>query len=376
MRRHSKSKTGFTLIELLVVIAIIAILISLLLPAVQQAREAARRTQCRNNMKQMGLAFHNYHDVFGEFASSDLTITTFGTGASVNVLGCSGWRTKLLPYLDQAVIYNAMDNDSDPFNPSAATAAAAAAIIPGFLCPSAPSANNSVVVSIPAGVPLLHPSVPNAAAWNQTSGRCDYENASGIRSGFYDDAVAVSGTAAGLPACKERDGILEQNVILLESGPAAAALYTAFGMDFGGESTTDHVKIRQIVDGTSNTILLTELASRNDLYYGREKQSATGPAAAAVASQGAFAGGGWASPFTENWWAGATPAGPAASGDGGGICAINCSNFRGAGAYSWHTGGTSALLADGSVRFVTQSTDAWVLGSLVTPIGGERPSPF
>jgi hypothetical protein len=324
-------------------------------------------------MKQMGLAFHNYHDVFGEFASSDLTVTTFNTGASINVLGCSGWRTKLLPYLDQAVIYNAMETDNDPFNASAAAAAAASAVIPGFLCPSAPDSDDLVVVSLPAGLDIL--GAPNAKAWNQTSGRCDYENASGIRSGFYDDAVAVSGAAAGLPACKERDGILEQNVFALEDGSNAVAIYAAFDIDVGGESTTDHVKIHQIADGTSNTILLTELASRNDLYYGREKQ----PLAAAPAPSGLqawTAGGGWASPFTENWWAGATPAGPAASGDGGGICAINCSNFRGAGAYSWHTGGTSALLADGSVRFVTQSTDAWVLGSLVTPIGGERPSPF
>jgi hypothetical protein len=324
-------------------------------------------------MKQMGLAFHNYHEVFGQFANSDLVVTTKNTGAALYGLGSSSWRTKLLPYLDQSVIYNNMDHSSDPFTATGAYAQAMAAAIPGFLCPSAPDNDDLVVVAVPAGANLL--GVPNADAWNLTSGRCDYENASGIRSGFYDDAVAVSGAAAGLPACKERDGILEQNVILLESGPAAAALYTAFGMDFGGESTTDHVKIRQIVDGTSNTILLTELASRNDLYYGREKQ----PLAAAPAPSGLqawTAGGGWASPFTENWWAGATPAGPAASGDGGGICAINCSNFRGAGAYSWHTGGTSALLADGSVRFVTQSTDAWVLGSLVTPIGGERPSSF
>lgn len=372
MRRHSKSKTGFTLIELLVVIAIIAILISLLLPAVQQAREAARRTQCRNNMKQMGLAFHNYHDVFGEFASSDLTITTFGTGASVNVLGCSGWRTKLLPFLDNAVIYNQMDNQNDPFNASTAAAAAAATVIPGFLCPSAPNVDNRVVVAIPAGANLL--GVPNASAWNQTSGRCDYENASGIRSGFYDDAVAVSGLAAGLAPVKERDGILEQNVILLESGPAAAAIYAGFGIDFGGESTTNHVKIHQIGDGTSNTILLTELASRNDLYFGRTRMTAATAPAAQWASQQFTGGGGWASPFTEHWWAGATPAGPAAAGDGGGVCAINCSNFRGAGAYSWHTGGTFALLADGSVRFVTQSTDAWVLGALVTPVGGELPA--
>jgi prepilin-type N-terminal cleavage/methylation domain-containing protein len=96
-------KRGFTLIELLVVIAIIAILIALLLPAVQQAREAARRTQCKNNLKQIGLALHNYHDVF----------RVFPTGVVPEVGGRRGasWLTRILPYIDQAGAYNQMTFD-------------------------------------------------------------------------------------------------------------------------------------------------------------------------------------------------------------------------------------------------------------------------
>src|SRR5690606_5643888 len=90
---------GFTLIELLVVIAIIAVLIALLLPAVQQAREAARRTQCKNNLKQLGLALHNYHDVYNSFPM----------GTQTPLTGASSWRFALLPYLDQAVVYNQAD---------------------------------------------------------------------------------------------------------------------------------------------------------------------------------------------------------------------------------------------------------------------------
>src|SRR5690606_20788824 len=94
------SRRGFTLIELLVVIAIIAILIALLLPAVQQAREAARRTQCKNNLKQFGLALHNYHDAF------DL----FPYGHQQEIAGATKrrncWFQSILPYIDQAPRYN------------------------------------------------------------------------------------------------------------------------------------------------------------------------------------------------------------------------------------------------------------------------------
>lgn len=95
----SSRRRGFTLIELLVVIAIIAVLIALLLPAVQQAREAARRSQCKNNLKQLGLAIHNYHDVFLCFPIADVN----GTSNPVSA------HARLLPYMDQTPVFNLID---------------------------------------------------------------------------------------------------------------------------------------------------------------------------------------------------------------------------------------------------------------------------
>ena len=102
-----KRRSGFTLIELLVVIAIIAVLIALLLPAVQQAREAARRTQCKNNLKQLGLALHNYHDVANTFPPGWINRNTNGVAGTATFPGNSwGWNAYLLPYMDQGNIYN------------------------------------------------------------------------------------------------------------------------------------------------------------------------------------------------------------------------------------------------------------------------------
>ena len=94
---------AFTLIELLVVIAIIAVLIALLLPAVQQAREAARRTQCRNNLHQLGLAMHNYHDTHNTFPFGFIPMASpppLGSGTT--------WGAMLLPFLDETAIYNSL----------------------------------------------------------------------------------------------------------------------------------------------------------------------------------------------------------------------------------------------------------------------------
>jgi prepilin-type N-terminal cleavage/methylation domain-containing protein len=146
----SRSRRGFTLIELLVVIAIIAILIALLLPAVQQAREAARRTQCRNHMKQIGLALHNY--------TSSHNVLPFGKGPSyapidptIPVYARWSQHALILPYLDQAPLYNTINFNRPPdtpgmggviafmpaySNPGGINATPSRTVVPGFLCPS------------------------------------------------------------------------------------------------------------------------------------------------------------------------------------------------------------------------------------------------
>ena len=126
MSRLNRRPRGFTLIELLVVIAIIAVLIALLLPAVQQAREAARRTQCKNNAKQLGLALHNYHDTFLMFPMS------YGQGNYGEGGKFISWLTASLPYIDQAPLYNSLDF-SQPINGTAANTAMASTVIPAFL---------------------------------------------------------------------------------------------------------------------------------------------------------------------------------------------------------------------------------------------------
>jgi prepilin-type N-terminal cleavage/methylation domain-containing protein/prepilin-type processing-associated H-X9-DG protein len=134
--KFGKIRRGFTLIELLVVIAIIAVLIALLLPAVQSAREAARRIQCTNNIKQLGLALHNYHTANNSFPQ--------GVAASFTPYGCvawSGWSAQslLLPYVEQSTIYNAANFNLDPFSLPYSAAIQGTAVftkIASFLCPS------------------------------------------------------------------------------------------------------------------------------------------------------------------------------------------------------------------------------------------------
>lgn len=134
MRSPALPRRAFTLIELLVVIAIIAVLIALLLPAVQQAREAARRSQCKNNLKQLGLAMLNYHDTHRAYAANYAQRPSGGSGQTIADTGRS-WLMFILPYIDNANLYNQI-NFNGPLVGNTVNTTVAQTIVPTYLCPS------------------------------------------------------------------------------------------------------------------------------------------------------------------------------------------------------------------------------------------------
>lgn len=152
----SPRRRGFTLIELLVVIAIIAILVAILLPAVQQAREAARRSQCKNNLKQIGVALFNYEETFGAFPAANYRSNQGGSNNGTEGRDALwGWGTMILPFMDQQGLYDALD----PSNRALELAVADPGTIDqmrqplaGFLCPSDPGESTNDIRRLPTNV--------------------------------------------------------------------------------------------------------------------------------------------------------------------------------------------------------------------------------
>ncbi|MCC7422392.1 MAG: DUF1559 domain-containing protein, partial [Planctomycetaceae bacterium] len=238
--------SGFTLIELLVVIAIIAILIALLLPAVQQAREAARRTQCRNNLKQIGIALHNYHDtarVFPFGGSGDSQNYNWGAGGSTGHC-LFNWRGHILPYIDQAPLYNAMvtgmgaNNISQPQGASASGYQAAAAalpavklLLPAYQCPSDPGTSKTDEGGGPWGATTpVYSGIP-----------ASYFGSAGPAS-TYSYANQCSST----PGCTVYGGTNDFNGAGNTASPGMFVLRAS------------RIGIRDVTDGTSNTLLVGE----------------------------------------------------------------------------------------------------------------------
>lgn len=345
---RSGQPRGFTLIELLVVISIIAILIALLLPAVQQAREAARRTQCRNNLKQIGIAMHNYHDTYRMFAKPAIIGLKLASGLDVSTV--SPWSVALLPMMDQGPLFDRYSGGMAPLDPyDPANRSITETVIEGYQCPSAPSAR-LIEYTLPAGTPLgSFP--PTARDFDFRGGRIDYEAVSGVRGDLAN--VAYSGNPGG-----SRHGYSTWALVAVDGVPYA---------DGGYDSA-----IRSVTDGTSHTLQIVELAGRNQLW--RVGQLVTDTSDPEYTPQLWTSGGAWADPFRELWVEGRLYDGR--RGADGGPCAINCSNFRGAGLYSFHRGGAFGLLCDGSVRFLSQNISQYVLAALITRQKAELISEF
>lgn len=320
---------GFTLVELLVVIAIIGILVALLLPAVQAARESARRMSCSNNLKQIGLAMHNYHDVHQAFPYAYMIDLT-----NLNV---QTWGTRVLPYLEQGAIMEKWDDRVPAFDQApmlgfppdvvAVNLELAKTPLPFYRCPSSPSLDgNRYLGTMPAGsggggVPPLD------LTW--TVAPSDYCISTGVRGDFA--TIAYAGSSGG-----SRQGAIQPM-----AGP------------FGDDQSS----MASIQDGTSNTFMVGERTGGDRIYFGR-KEVDLGPV-------NGLNGGGWADFLNgEHWLAGALYDGT--PGPDGGPCPINCTNLRSAGFYSFHPDGAMFLLCDGSVRFIPKTVSAHSFASMIT----------
>jgi len=296
------SRWGFTLVELLVVIAIIGILIALLLPAVQAAREAARRAQCTNNLKQMGLALHNYADTTREY---------FPIGSWVNK---HGMFAHMLPFMEQRPVFDKLNLNVSPYNDPER----GKVVIPAYLCPSYPG-------------PALIEASPSVGEWFRGAMRT-YEGVGGRLADKNGTAYPVMKVPGYTPCTAYGD--LPMNGM--------------FGMGFAR-------KMRDVTDGLSNTLAIGEFVQTDASRTNR-----------------------WASNLRDWIFGGDTTCGNMSV--KALVWPINAKVNRGTPHNvlyhylpmgSFHPGGASFLLGDGSVRFLSETIEMEIYLSLGSCDGGE-----
>jgi prepilin-type N-terminal cleavage/methylation domain-containing protein/prepilin-type processing-associated H-X9-DG protein len=351
-----RPRRGFTLIELLVVIAIIAILIALLLPAVQQAREAARRSQCKNNLKQLGIALHNYHDSFNQFPrlvfgnvkcngaspqaySGSLTWGNEWTGHSVHIM--------LLPFVDQAPLYNLWDMDAGLHDcttlalPASTNGQLGRNRIPGFLCPS-----DLMMSGITEGQNNYVWSTGPMLGWDTTLANQVGLFQRQLSRTMRDILDGTSNTIAGSE---------------IRKGDNNGSLYT-FGGDFCRSTAqpTPYNAVKPTIgqlqayhalcDATANVAAQTNVISTAGQYWASGMMYDTGFNTVAPPNP----------PYHS------CHAGTGGRGDGNGVWP----------ARSRHTGGAHTVFADGAVRFISDNTDTSLYQNLGTIAGNETIGDF
>ncbi|WP_406697342.1 DUF1559 domain-containing protein [Singulisphaera sp. Ch08] len=318
-RLPARPSRGFTLIELLVVIAIIAVLIALLLPAVQSAREAARRLQCTNNLKQIGLAVHNYHDIHGVIPKGGygggMGVPALWNTATAQSRRMASWGTVILPQMEQAPLYNSFNTGFWYLEPPNYTTSRT--LLSTFLCPSNP-----------AGSPMK-PNGDNITSQPQYC-RNDYAGNWGERA------------LRCFPATSCQNNYSDQGD---QSGAGRGVIM------FGSEI---NVNLVSVTDGSTNTIVIGEAPEAlHGLWAGHKNfldQSA--PINARFG------------PFSSTPWQSCQVVAGSAS-----IGKLGCD--YGQEFHSYHTGGVNFLFLDGSVRYLKESIQPKILAALLSRKGGE-----